>query len=285
MYNYITLAMVKRYIGGAINTSDDDRLNDFIGWAARLIEWWKGRRFDVRRETRVFNTPSAGGSMFGVYDASLLAGASNPVLRLDDDLLAVIELKNGDGVAIPSTDYVLEPANVYPKNRIRLRSGGIWLESEDGPEQAIALTGLWGNHERYAEAWRAVDTVQVANVLIGDVLINITDAADYEVGQLLKLEDEYMLLEEIDAVGKKLTVERAVNGTLAAAHALATPISIYQTSGTISQICMRLVKWRYVQKDADQFDHSYVMGSGVMTMPTSIPIDVARILGAHRVRL
>ncbi|MHB0964869.1 MAG: hypothetical protein ACYC36_00310 [Bellilinea sp.] len=285
MFNYITLAMIKRYIGGAINDSDDDRLNDFLAWAARLVEWWKGRRFDVRRETRVFDTPSAGGSMFGVYDARLLAGASNPVLRLDDDLLAVIELKNGDGVAIPSTDYVLEPANVYPKNRIRLRSGEIWLKSDDGPEQAITLTGLWGNHERYAEAWRAVDTVQVANMLIGDVLINITNPADYEVGQLLKLEDEFMLLEEIDAVSKKLTVERAVNGTSAAAHALATPISVFQTSGTISQVCMRLVKWRYAQKDVDNFDQSYVLGSGVVSTPTSIPADVARILGAQRVRL
>ena len=122
-------------------------------------------------------------------------------------------------------------------------------------------------------------------MLIGDVLINITDPADYEVGQLLKLEDEFMLLEEIDAVGKKLTVERAVNGTSAAAHALGTPISVFQTSGTISQVCMRLVKWRYAQKDTDSFDQSHVLGSGVMTTPTKIPADVELILGARRVRL
>jgi len=57
VYNYITLAAVKRYIGGGIDTSDDALLLEFIEWAARLVESWKGRRFDPRLESRVYDTP------------------------------------------------------------------------------------------------------------------------------------------------------------------------------------------------------------------------------------
>ncbi|MFA5836177.1 MAG: hypothetical protein WC837_04390 [Bellilinea sp.] len=285
MFNYITLETVRRYIGGSIGTSDDDRLIDFIDWAARLVEWWKGRRYDVRLETRLYNTPTAGGSMFGVYDASLLAAASNRVLRLDEDLLEIVEIKNGDGIVLLPAEYVLEPANEYPKTRVRLRSGEIWLESDDGPEQAITLTGWWGYHDRYADAWRTVGAVQDAPLTAGATQVTLLDVSERETGELLRIEDELMLVEAVDDLTKKLTVERGINGTTAVQHAQATPIKRFRPSGTIEQICVRLVKWRYAQKDVDSFDQSYVVGSGVVSTPSSIPADVARILGAHRVRL
>lgn len=285
MYNYITLAAVKRYIGGSMDTSDDDRLLEFIEWAARLVEWWKGRRYDIRLEVRLFDTPSAGGSMFGVYDGSLLASATNPALRMDDDLLEVIELKNGSEEVIPVSDFVLEPANLYPKNRIRLRSGQIWLESDYGPEQAISVSGWWGYHDRYTAAWESAGAVQDNPLTAAAVTVTLADVAGREAGELLRIDDELMLIEAVDGVAKKLTVQRGFNGTAAVQHAADSLIRCYVNPGTVVQVCMRLVKWRYSQKDVDNFDQSYVVGSGVMTTPSSIPADVARILGAYKVRI
>lgn len=286
MYNYITLAAVKRYIGGGIDTSDDNRLLDYIEWAARLVEWWKGRRYDPRAEIRVYDTPHPGGSMFGVYDASFMAGASNHVLRLDDDLLEVVELTNGDGSVILGADYVLEPANIHPKNRIRLRSSQIWLESDSGPEQAISLSALWGYHDRWGDAWKTADTVQDDPLSSNAVTVTITDATKFEAGQLVRIGSEYSLIEvvnENDPASDTLTVERGFNGTTAVEHAKNSAIEIFQPFGPIQQICIRLVKWRYAQKNVDVFDQSYVIGSGVMTTPSSIPADVARLLGARKV--
>jgi len=285
MFNYVTLEAVKQYVGGSIGTSDDERLVEFIDWAARLVEWWKGRRYDVRLETRLYDMPNPGGSRFGIYDTSLLAAATNRVLRLDEDLLEIVELKNGDGVEILASGYVLEPANIYPKSRVRLRSGDVWLPGEDGPEQAISVKGLWGYHDRYTDAWRATGTVQDNPLTAVAATVTDTAVTGYEIGQLIRIEDELMLVEDIDTVAKTLTVERGVNGSIAAQHAMASVIELYQVPGVISQICVRLVKWRYAQKDVDNFDQSYVVGSGVMTTPSSIPADVARILGAHRVRI
>lgn len=286
MYNYITLAAVKRYIGGGITTSDDDLLLEFIEWAARLVESWKGRRYDPRMEIRVYDTPHPGGSMFGVYDASLMAGASNRVLRLDEDLLEVVELTNGDGTVLADSEFVLEPANIHPKNRIRLRSGQIWLESDSGPEQAISLSALWGYHDRWGDAWKPADTVQDDPLSSNAVTVTITDAAKFEAGQLLRIGSEYVLIETVnenDPLPDTLTVERGFNGTTAVEHTKTSAIEIFHPFGPIQQICIRLVKWRYAQKNVDVFDQTYVIGSGVMTTPSSIPADVARILGARKV--
>jgi hypothetical protein len=54
--------------------------------------------------------------------------------------------------------------------------------------------------------------------------------------------------------------------------------------GTIVQIAMRLVKWRYEQRHNDAFDRSYVAGTGIVTTPTSLPADVERILGPRKAR-
>ncbi len=88
-----------------------------------------------------------------MFDWSLQAGRPIPPLRLDEDLLAVSELLNGDGKEIDSADYVLEPANSYPKNRIRLRgtAAAYWVGGDNGNEQAICVTGLWGYHDQYAK--------------------------------------------------------------------------------------------------------------------------------------
>ncbi len=285
MYNYVTLDAVKRYIGGSLGSGDDELLTDFIDWASRLIEWWKGRRFDARRETRYFDTPQPTGSYFGIFDPTLVAMAAKKVLRVDDDLLTVEELLNGDGTEILSSEYVLEPANLWPKNRIRLRSGEIWMESDSGPEQAIRVTGLWGYHERYGEAWRTADAVVDDPLTAGSATITVSDADHFEAGQLIKIESEFALITALDTDVNTLTVTRGFNGTAAAQHVKNTPIEIFQPQGTVVQACVRLVKWRYSQRDVDAFDKTYALGSGVISEPSALPADVVRILGARRARI
>lgn len=282
MYSYVTLDAVKRYIGGSLGSGDDELLNELIDWSSRLIEWWKGRRFDARRETRYFDTPQPTGSYFGIFDPTLVSAATKTVLRVDEDLLAVEELLNGDGTEILSSGYVLEPANEWPKNRIRLRSGQYWAVSDDGPEQAIQVTGLWGYHDRYADAWRTADAAQDDPLEIAADTLTVTSADRFEIGQMIRIETEFLIVTGIDVENNLLTVERGWNGTVAADHAKDSPIAIYRPMGTVVQTCMRLVKWRYSQRDVDAFDKTYVLGSGVVSEPSALPADVVRMLGARR---
>jgi hypothetical protein len=70
------------------------------------------------------------------------SGLSGTVLWLGDaDLLSVDSLTNGEGTAISSTGYWLEPRNKAPYRYIRLRSSESWVFDSDGE---VEVAGSWG---------------------------------------------------------------------------------------------------------------------------------------------
>jgi len=281
--NYVTLKEAKQYLKlDADNTTDDDLLAVFIEWSTTFIEYYKGRHYDPRFETRVFAVPSSGRSSFGVFEPRLQPLPAQPALRLDEDLLEAETLTNGDGAVI--TDYLLEPANVYPKTRVRLKNGSAWQSDADGESrQVIALKGLWGSHDKYPQAWRDSGQIVMDNPLSsGATTITVAERTPFSAGQLLRIDDELML---IISTAPILTVERAFNGSSAAVHVTGSKILIWKPQGNITQACLRLVKWRYSQKDVDIFDKSYNTESGMMSIPTAIPVDVLFLLGASKVAL
>jgi hypothetical protein len=285
--NYATLTAAKQIIGlEPDETKDDALLLALLEWATAYIDDHKARHYDPRREVRLFDLPSTHGSMFGVYEARYVPPAAVPVLRLDDDLLELVELTNGDGNKI--TDYLLEPANVWPKMRVRLTNGAIWQPSAAGEiRQIIEADGVWGAHDRYSTAWKASGVILPAALNNSATTISVTDIGALQAGQLLRVDDEFMLLSAIDAdtdapPAYTLTIERGAQGTTAASHAKDAPVKIWQVQGNISQACIRIVKWRYSQKDVDNFDRTYSAETGFVSIPSAIPADVAALLGARK---
>jgi hypothetical protein len=130
--DYCTLAQVRKYVDvkKASNTSDDVLISDLITRASKRIDTYTGRTFTERTETRRFDA---------------VRDVQGQRLWVDDDLLAVDSITNGDGTAIIASDYVLEPANEAPKYAIKLlaSSSESWTYNTD-PEQAISVTGDWG---------------------------------------------------------------------------------------------------------------------------------------------
>lgn len=131
MTDYFTLTDVRAYLN-TDSTADDALLSTLIGRASALVETHCGRTFVARAETRV-------------YDA--VADVHRGDLLLDDDLLTVTTLTNGDGAEIAASAYVLLPANHTPKYAIRLKASSSvsWTYNTD-PEQAISVNGSWGYH-------------------------------------------------------------------------------------------------------------------------------------------
>lgn len=67
------------------------------------------------------------------------------MLVLDDDLLTVTRITNGDGTEITGDQYVLLPANTTPKWAVKLKaSSGVSWAYVDDPEGAIEVEGTWG---------------------------------------------------------------------------------------------------------------------------------------------
>ena len=127
---YSTLQEFKDYANiTSTDATDDAVLEDFVETASRFIDTETLRTFYARTETRSFDVPSG------------------RQLTVDDDLISITTLTNGDADVITSADYILLPANETPKFAIELKQSStkIWaLDSDGNSEQVITVAGSWG---------------------------------------------------------------------------------------------------------------------------------------------
>ncbi len=244
MYTLSTLDQLRARLGlAATETSDNARLLAVLSAASAQIERGAGRRFSPRA-------------------AAIQHDYTSPLeLLLDDDLLELTSLTNGDGSAISLSDVITVPDN-FPASLLRLtgNSAFFWYLST---VQAISVTGIWGWHDRPAEMWRnSSDTVQNNPLSSGATSITVSDAdgADaetetprFQVGHLLKIESEFVRVVAVNTATNVLTVLRGVNGTSAASHVLNTPISTYQPPADVNQLVLRWASWLYKEPDSAEF--------------------------------
>ena len=129
---YATLVEFK--ILGDIDSTDSDddtAIDRIIEGTSRYIDSKTQRTFYARTETRNFDVPrNRSRSLF-----------------LDDDLLTITTLTNGDGNTIASSEYHLLPKNLTPFNEVRLTKTTtvFWATDSGGDDEwVIALAGGWG---------------------------------------------------------------------------------------------------------------------------------------------
>ncbi len=133
---YCSVAELKRDLGITV-TDDDALLEDKIAEAQDLIDAHCGRRFEAESKTRY-------------YESDALDPEDSNILILDDDLISITTLTNGDdsSTTIASTEYWLIDRNEGPPYyAIRLKS-----DSDDSWEWDtdcwVSVEGEWGWAER-----------------------------------------------------------------------------------------------------------------------------------------
>jgi hypothetical protein len=99
-----------------------------LGWASRFVEAATDRVFVAASATRY-------------YRREALDPDNRRRLVLDEDLVSVTTLTNGDGAALAADAYWLEPRNESPKSSILLKSDYSWTWDTD---EWVAVAGLWG---------------------------------------------------------------------------------------------------------------------------------------------
>ena len=303
--NYATLTQVRQYLGAAASdVADDTKLAFFLKEASNFIRTHY-RRCDPFKDTRNIDYPAKPVQLFGHYSLQQWVDEINLVgelgagkLELPDDLLELVSITNGDGTAIALSDVITLPeGSFYPKHTIQLQpsSGKVWLPASSGNvKQVIPVVGIWGWHDRYDEtAWiDTLDTVEDNPLSNSATTITVNDADGldenletprFQAGHLLKVESEFMLVTSVNTTNNTLTVKRAVQGTTAVAHAQNTLISTFVPGGSIRLATIRLAVWRYRQKDANVFDKTTILATGVQITPSSIPPDVVDLLPKPRV--
>jgi hypothetical protein len=261
MYTIATLHQLRQRLGlAAAETADDARLLAALQAAAAQIERAAGRSFCPR----VAAIPH---SINPKYTTELL---------LDDDLLELTSLTNGDGSAISLNDVLALPAE-GPIAVLRLTGGATFVWDET-PLRAISVAGKWGWHDRWAEAWRnSADTVQNNPLSAGATTITVADAdgADaenetprFQVGHLLRIDSEYIRVLAVNTAANVLTVQRGAAGTTAASHTQNTAIHTYQPPLDAQMLHLRWAAWLYKEPDNRGF--------------TSAPADLLKGLASLR---
>ena len=249
MYTIATLYQLQQHLG-LDSGVDEDRLLFALQAASVHIERLAGRQFCPQLAT---------------IDHSLDPRRRNELL-LSDDLLELDSLSTNDGATYSLDDVLLVPGNDEPSAVIYLTAGNAFTW-EDTSELAASVTGTWGWHDDWSNAWSdSADVVKDAALGASDTTITVADsqAADvesqsprFQVGQLLQIEDEYLrvLATTVNAGSDDtLTVQRAVSGTIAAAHAQNTEIYSYQPVFNVVGFCLRWAAWLYREPDMPQVD-------------------------------
>jgi hypothetical protein len=271
----------KRMTGvAATDTAADENLQNFCEIASRMWDGTTRRTFYPLYEVRYFDYPP-----------------DPRYLKIDGDLLAVdsFTTQNGD-VSVTSGQYYLMTGTSYhapPYDRIVMKSDSSRpnLLYSGTPQKSQAVTGWWGYHEDWANAWQSSqDTVENDPLTAAGTSITVNDAdgADlygdtprFKVGQLLKIESEYVYVTVVTAASTNtLTVIRGVNGTTAAQHVQNTAIYVYRPMREVEQSALRLAQWLYGQKDVGYQNIVRTLGAGTVEIPPNAPADV--VMNAER---
>ena len=279
MNEYVTAFQLKDYCGikddeGSVRepVDKDERLiRRFCEQASRAIDTWTRRTFYPRLETRYYD-----------HNESLR-------LWLDDDLLAVTALatQNG-GDTIAPADYILVPYNAYPKYRIDIdTSSGEVFSISDTAQRSERVTGTWGYHSDWTNAWvDSGDTLAVAVTSTTATSLTVAStvgqdvwgrAPRFQIGHLLKIEDEYLYVYDIPAP-TTLYVRRGVNGTEAATHLISTSINTFAPESDITLALLLYGRFLYRQKDSGVTEVTAFPEMGIVQTPAGLPKDVKDIV-------
>lgn len=260
----LTSVRTQFQIAGTL-TSDDNFLDELIDDAsAWIFEHTRQRAFVPYQETRQFRQDAVAAPASSRYGNYI-----SPRLKVDEDLLAVQSIANGDSAGSVVNAYALLPLNSSPKDSVELTSasGSAWnFQSYDS---AISVTGLWGYHPNYAYAWESASSL-AATLSASDTGAAVPGTASYEDG-------DYVLIggSEIGRVtaiaSGTLTLLRGQNGTTAGTHAAAESVKPYSFPKDVQKACNDLVKYYYHHRKTD--DVAQVVDIGVQ-LESKVPQDI-----------
>jgi hypothetical protein len=276
---YTTLAVWKNWKASAgqtlaSETTDDGVINEIIEGVSRYIDDETARTFYPRVQSRVFDAPR---------------GTKNDrVLWLDDDLLEIISVTNGDDVAVSSSDYNEFPFNDYPKSWLKFKQAvsTIWeVDSNGNSEGVIAVNAFWGMHRDYAiRAWSIGGTINDASFTATKTTLAVqtSEGSGFADDTLIKIENEIMRITGVST--DDLTVVRGENGSTAAAHDDDTTIYIWNVQHDIRTAAIQTATNFYQRRYGENVSGvATITAAGVVISPRDVP-DTAQTIIDFNVR-
>lgn len=269
--SYATLADYKAYVtarGQSITTdaADDGVIESLLETASRYLDSETGRVFYPFIQPRYFDVPAS------------------RELQVDDDLLEVITLTNGDSTTMPTTEYYLTPKNVTPAAGLKITdiSSYTWLSNSAGSmENAITVLAIWGYRQKYSDAWKSGGTLGAA--ISSDSTLSATMTAGHTLasGQIWRIDNEIV---QGSVSTNTLTLQsRGDNGSTAAFHLNGATVYIWQPEQGAKNATLEIAQNAYDRRFGRSSQNiATVTAAGVVLSPRDIPVMAERFILPRR---
>lgn len=280
---YTTLARVKAELkttGTA--TTDDAKLLNYIGVVTQRIRGF-GYDFEPQYGVEYFTAFSQYTNINRGTLELVNGNGQKMLLASSTDVPSIV---SDNTTFTYGTQVFAWPRGNMPIRTLRLNDADATINTTWYPRNGrafydtILITGWWGYREQYETfGWLASGQtiLNAAGITASGTSITVTDpdAADalfrtpaFSAGNLIRVENEMMLVMATDSTANTLTVRRGVNGSTAAAHALATPISIWEWEPDIVQAATRQAALLYARRGS--FTSMEVAGAATATYPRDL---------------
>lgn len=248
-----------------------------LPYVSDRIERITGKEFAPRIKTRKFH--SFGEHIDDLYDAVYVG--PNPLLDLQSVVVGTttITLANLQFVSDQSPYFMV--ARKQDAEAFWTSYGTEWLN-------AIQVGGIWGYRSNYPdEGWLASGQTILNNPLaIGDLIISVTDASGFSVGELLRAEDEFMLITAVSTSPHQLTVLRGVRGSTKTAHNQNTVLERWIVEPQIVRAAQRWAFVLYKMRGVAKTMQVDIFQGTREVFPQDAPAEVWNILeGFQTIRL
>ena len=237
---YADLATLKS--ASVLNVPDDAhdaRLLGMLEAVSRWIDGYYGRQFAAIHGERRFD---------GTGKASLTV----------PDLVSASEVRvreaSGEWIGWSSGDWLLYPLNAAPTEPGGRPYTRVMLAGKHRrfplSRAGVAVSGVWGYCDVREDTGVRVSGSE--SVAIGDSVLTVVSgdgAIKLSAGHTIRIDDEQLYVGGVADDGQgalTLTVNRGINGTAAAAHAIDAPVSVYRYPKGVAEACLlqAAVWWR-----------------------------------------
>lgn len=251
----------------AIDTVDDAVIDQIIEQTSRLIDYVTGRKFYPQYKTNVYDIPS-------------LNDFERDTLYLNDTLLSLTSLANGDGTTISAPNYILKDAGKTPYWAIKLRdtSTVTWQSNASGSaEQVLGVAGVWGWHKNYPYAWVQAGTLGAAITDASGLTATATAGHTLASQQIWRIDSEVL---QGTVSANTLTFNfRGDNGSTTATHLINAPIYAWIFDPVAASASQIIVDYYYQTRfGTNRLSAATITPSGIVLTPSNIPADAWRIL-------
>lgn len=248
------------------DTNDDSIMSDMLQGISRWIDDQCHRTFYPRVETRLFDYPE------------------DEILFLDDDLLSLTTLTNGDSTVITSTQYLLYPKNSYPKQWVKIlpSTSLAWEPTDDGDvESAISILGWWGFHNNFTQrAWSIAGTLGAAMSDTTTASLTMTTGHTVLKDEIYKIDSEIVNVSNVSTNAVTL-VARGDNGSTAATHSNGATVYKWNVQPEIKQALLSICQSVYDSRSGQSSQGNVtVTSAGIVIRPGDVSGMTQRTLSA-----